>query len=272
MANEVTKAAPNAAPIKPKTIASMLNPSDGQPSPWAVELKKVLPSDRDVGRFMAVALNQLADPKNGTRLAACTTSSFYSCLMKSARSGILPDGVNGYLIAYGKECTLQFSYRGLCDMAIREGIATRFKADIVYSNDEFVWENGELVRHVPAGWDEEDRGDIVGAWVGADLGHGEWVYERMSLKEIEDVRKCSQNPNGVWAKWWGEMAKKSVLKRLFKTMRNTPALSQAINDDNENYNPNGVKRNAKGVQGVDFGDDEDDAEQKSEAIEAEVVK
>ena len=129
------------------------------------------------------------------------------------------------------------------------------------------------MKHVPAGWDEEERGDIVGAWVGADLGHGEWVYERMSLKEIEDVRKCSQNPNGVWAKWWGEMAKKSVLKRLFKTMRNTPALSQAINDDNENYNPNanGVKRNAKGVQGVDFGDDEDDAE-KSETIEAEVVK
>ena len=179
--------------------------------------------------------------------------SIYNAIMKSARSGIVPDGVNGYLIPYGNECTLQFSYRGLCDMAIRERIATRFKADVVYSNDEFEWENAELKKHIPAGWDEEERGRIVGVWVGACIDDGTWVYERMSYKEIELVRSKSQNKNGVWATWWGEMAKKACLKRLFKKMRNTPSMQEAVNIDNESFKINeniidaaphaGVKKN-----------------------------
>ena len=202
---------------------------------------------------MACAMSQLADPKNGAKLAACTLPSFYNAIMKSARSGIVPDGVNGYLIPYGNECTLQFSYRGLCDMAIRERIATRFKADVVYSNDEFEWENAELKKHIPAGWDEDERGRIVGVWVGACIDDGTWVYERMSYKEIELVRSKSQNKNGVWATWWGEMAKKACLKRLFKKMRNTPSMQEAVNVDNESFKFNeniidaaphdGVKKN-----------------------------
>lgn len=269
MANEVAKTTANGGAVvqSNKTIKGMLADPN---SAWGNELKKVLPDDKSVARFMAVSMNQLADPKVGAKLAACSLTSFYNAIMKSARSGILPDGVNAYLIPYGRECQLQYSYRGLCDMAIREGIATHFKADIVRYNDEFEWANGELVRHVPSGWDDEERGEIVGCWVGAHIPTGEWVYERMSLSEIEDVRKCSQNPNGVWAKWWGEMAKKSVLKRLFKKMRNTPALSQAVHDDNENYSPDGVKKNSKGVQGVDFGENAQD--DKSIEVESEVVE
>lgn len=264
MANEVVKNNGGALIASQKSIKGMLADPN---SAWGKELKKVLPGDKDVARFMACAMNQLADPKVGSKLAECSLPSFYNSIMKSARSGILPDGVNGYLIPYGCECTLQFSYRGLCDMAIREGIATRFKSDIVYSNDEFVWENGELVKHIPAGWEESERGNIVGCWVGACLPNGEWVYERMSLSQIEDVRKCSQNPNGVWAKWWGEMARKSVLKRLFKTMRNTPALAEAIKIDNENYDPSGSKKTT--AQAVDFGDDDAD---DAVTVDAEVVE
>lgn len=267
MANEVAKTGGGGAVVKSdKTIAGMLAKPE---TAWGRELLKVLPGKKEVARFMACALNQLADPKVGAKLAACSVPSFFNCIMKSARSGIMPDGVNAYLIPYGKECQLQFSYRGLCDMAIREGIASHFKADIVRRNDYFLWESGELVKHTPAGWDDEERGDIVGAWVGAHLQNGEWVYERMSFKEIEDVRRCSQNPNGVWAKWWGEMAKKSVLKRLFKKMRNTPAMSEAIGADNETYDLEG-KKGGKAAQAIDFGDEPDAEDIPAKASEATV--
>ena len=258
------KSAPAGAVVnwKSQSIAGMLS---REGSPWKRELAKVLPNETEVARFMAVALLQLSDPKVGSKLARCTKESFYNSIMSSARSGILPDGTNGYLIPYGTTCTLQFSYRGLCDMAIRNGIATHFASDIVRRNDVFVWRNGCLVEHTVEGWDDEERGEVVGVWCRAFLPDGQTQDMRMSKKEIEKVRSKAQSDN-VWSEWWEEMAKKACLKRLFKTMRNTPQLAEAIKADNELYDlskPSSPKKRV--VSNRVFDDGEDDA------IEAEVV-
>jgi phage RecT family recombinase len=247
---------------KSQSIAGMLS-RDG--SPWKRELAKVLPNETEVARFMAVALLQLSDPKVGGKLARCTKESFYNSIMSSARSGILPDGTNGYLIPYGTTCTLQFSYRGLCDVAIRNGIATHFASDIVRRNDVFVWRNGCLVEHTVDGWDDEERGEVVGGWCRAFLPDGQTQDMRMSKKEIEKVRSKAQSDN-VWSEWWEEMAKKACLKRLFKTMRNTPQLAEAIKADNELYDlskSSSLKKRV--VSNRVFEEGEDDA------VEAEVV-
>ena len=272
MENEIAKkstATAGAVIKKERSIASMLSNSD---SAWGKELLKVLPNDKEVARFMALALNQLADPKVGAKLAACSLPSFYNAIMKSARLGIMPDGVNAYLIPYGKECTLQASYRGLCDMAIREKIATRFVADIVRANDVFKWSNGELVEHTPSGWTEEERGDIVGVWVRAFLPGGEHIDCRMSVSDIEKIKSKSQNPNGVWREWYEEMAKKSCLKRLFKTMQNTPSLAEAIAEDNKEYNLEQERFNRQNRISADEILSQVDAQPKSDKPEAEVIE
>lgn len=241
MANEVAKKDAEAAVAAPqKTIKGMLANPD---TAWGKELAKVLPSPKEVARFMSCALDQLADPKIGRKLAACTLPSFYNAIKKSARSGILPDGVNAYLIPYGNECTLQFSFRGLCDMAIREGIALKFDSDVVRANDVFKWSNGQLVEHTIVDWDEEERGEIVGVWVRAYLPDVDGKYnpdlhvdERMSKAQVDKIRSKSQNPNGVWGEWYEEMMKKSCVKRMFKRMRNTPTLAEAISEDNKEFN------------------------------------
>lgn len=223
---------------KTQSIAAMLKRDN---SPWKAELAKVLPSEGEVARFMAVSLLQLSDPKVGAKLARCTKESFYNSIMSSARSGILPDGVNGFLIPYGTTCTLQFSYRGLCDMAIRNGIATHFASDIVRRNDTFVWRNGCLVEHTVNGWDEDERGDVVGVWCRAFLPDGDTQDMRMSKSDIEKIRSKAQSDN-VWSEWWEEMAKKACLKRLFKTMRNTPQMAEAIRADNQLYDMDNNRR------------------------------
>lgn len=258
------KGAPAGAVVnwKSQSIAGMLS---REGSPWKRELAKVLPNETEVARFMAVALLQLSDPKVGGKLARCTKESFYNSIMSSARSGILPDGTNGYLIPYGTTCTLQFSYRGLCDMAIRNGIATHFASDIVRRNDVFVWRNGCLVEHTIEGWDDEDRGDIVGVWCRAFLPDGQTQDMRMSKKDIEKVRSKAQSDN-VWSEWWEEMAKKACLKRLFKTMRNTPQLAEAIKADNELYDlskPSVPKKRVVSNRVFDEGEDD--------TVDAEVV-
>lgn len=257
MANEVAKKDAEAAVAAPqKTIKGMLANPD---TAWGKELAKVLPSPKEVARFMSCALDQLADPKVGRKLAACTLPSFYNAIKKSARSGILPDGVNAYLIPYGNECTLQFSFRGLCDMAIREGIALKFDSDVVRANDVFKWSNGQLVEHTIVDWDEEERGEIVGVWVRAYLPDVDGKYnpdlhvdERMSKAQVDKIRSKSQNPNGVWGEWYEEMMKKSCVKRMFKRMRNTPALAEAIVEDNKEFNLNGTVDRASRVSAADI--------------------
>ena len=271
MGNEVAKVgADGGAVVKSakKDIKSMLMSPE---TAWGKELCKVLPDASQVGRFMACALGQLADPKVGKKLAACTPTSFYNCIMKSARCGIVPDGANAYLIPYGQECTLQFSYRGLCDFAIREGVAKKFTSDIVRRNDIFKWSNGELVEHTINDWDEESRGEIVGVWVRATLPDGDHQDMRLSKSDIEKIRSKSQNSNGVWKEWYEEMAKKACVKRLFKMMRNSPKLAAVVAADNENFDlnkkPNG-KREA--ANKLDFGEDEVEPEKPNEeAIDAE---
>ena len=263
MSNDIVKKEQGGQVIKDQSPIKMelANPD----SSWAKAFAKVLPSANDVARFMACAMSQLANPKVGTKLAQCSKTSFYNSALKAARFGIMPDGVNAYLIPYGTECQLQFSYRGLCDMAIRYGIAIKFASDIVRENDMFKWTNGELVEHTPAGWDDEERGKIVGVWVRAYLNSADHVDQRMSFKEIEQVRSKSQNPDGVWAEWYEEMAKKACLKRLFKTMQNTPVLSEAIETDNASYGLNATQERAKRVSAADL------LSKKSSQEEGEVV-
>lgn len=257
MANEVVKKDAEAAVAVPqKTIKGMLANPD---TAWGKELAKVLPSAKEVARFMSCALDQLADPKVGRKLAECTLTSFYSSMKKAARFRIFPDGVNSYLIPRGNECTLQFSFRGLCDMSIREGIAIKFDSDVVRANDIFKWSNGQLVEHTIVDWDEEERGEIVGVWVRAYLPdvNGRYnpdlhVDERMSKAQVDKIRSKSQNPNGVWGEWYEEMMKKSCVKRIFKRMRNTPALAEAIAEDNKEFNLNGTVDRANRVSAADI--------------------
>ena len=267
MGNEIVKK-------EQKTPLSIKEEFNNENSDWAVALRNCLPDRGELKRFLSCCWARFADPKNGRKLLACTRSSIYSSAAKSARLGIFPDGTNADIIPYGQECQLQIFYRGLCDFAIRNNIATKFVSDIVRRNDTFKWSNGELVEHTINDWDEDERGEIVGCWVRAFLPNGDHQDMRLSKSEIEKIRSKSHNANGVWKEWYEEMAKKSCVKRLFKMMRNTPQLQRLVDADNEEYDldkkSNGAKRTAENK--LDFGDDEETPAGDTIEAEAEVVE
>ena len=58
----------------------------------------------------------------------------------------------------------------------------------------------------------------------------------MSKDEVDAVRKRSRAANnGPWVTDYGEMAKKTVFKRLSKWLPVTPELQEAIAKDDEEY-------------------------------------
>ena len=162
-------------------------------------------------------------------------NSVLDCLYKCAARKILPDGYNAYLVPYnGKNptCSLQIDYKGLIDCAIREGVILDADAAAVCENDDFVWNCGEVER-----WTfdfRKPRGPMCGvcAWVVLPNGRKKWHW--MENGEIASIRACVRD-TGIWDKWPVEMAKKSALRRMFKTLRNSPAVNALLDMDNENF-------------------------------------
>lgn len=162
-------------------------------------------------------------------------NSVLDCLWKCAERRILPDGYNAYLVCYcGKNptCQLLIDYKGMIDTAVKEGIIIDGNADVVCENDEFVWNCGEVER-----WTfdfRKPRGKVCGAcaWVVLPNGRKKWAW--VDLEELTKIRGCVRDTS-IWDTWTREMYKKTAIRRIFKTTRNTPAMSALMEADNEAY-------------------------------------
>lgn len=163
-------------------------------------------------------------------------NSQLDALYKCASKKILPDGYNCNLVPYigrdEKKVEVSIDFKGLIDCAVRDKIILDADAMEVCENDDFEWSLGEVTR-----WTfdpRKRRGEVCGfcAWAVMPDGRKKWKY--MSNEEIADVRKCARTQK-IWDKWAGEMSKKTVIRRLFKTLRNTPALVNLMELDNETF-------------------------------------
>lgn len=172
-------------------------------------------------------------------------NSQLDALYKCASKKVLPDGYNCNLIPYigrdEKRVDVSIDFKGLVDIAIREGIILDCDAKEVCANDDFEWSMGEITR-----WNidfRRPRGEVFGYCAWAVLPDGKKKWSFMTTEEIAAVRKCAKTQM-IWNKWEGEMSKKTVIRRLFKTLRNTPTLVNLMELDNEAYD---MEQNENGV-------------------------
>lgn len=192
-------------------------------------------------------------------LLADRTSLFLAC-QTAAQDGLLPDRKDGALVVYNtkkgdrwvKQVQWQPMIGGLRKKLAAHGFSLR--SEIVYSNDDFVYEMGDDPKLIHRPDVFGDRGNIRGAYAIATDEHGNMYRETMTLEELEKVRASSKNPQGgAWATWTTEMYRKTVCKRLFKQLPLIPTdLVELIDRDNEEYvhvgKPGGVSSVAQAVQ------------------------
>ena len=182
-------------------------------------------------RFVQSAVNALT--KN-PKLTSCDKMSFFGSLMQLAQFGLNPDGRNAHLIPYGTTCTLVIDYKGMVTLAMRCPKVSKVEAFEVHANDHFRLLNGEVEHVVDDPWG--DRGEVKGYYAVCQFADGVKKYEVMSKDEVDAVRKRSRAANnGPWVTDYGEMAKKTVFKRLSKWLPVTPELQEAIAKDDEEY-------------------------------------
>lgn len=169
----------------------------------------------------------LANASRNPLLLQCTPQSILLCVMNASQLGLEPDGLLGqaYLVPYKNnktgtyEATFIVGYRGLLELARRSGQIETIEAHLVYDSDEFHCEYGlepKLI-HIPSF--AKDRGNIRAVYAVARFKEGGHQAEVMTLDEINAIRSRSKSGNyGPWASDFGEMAKKTVLRKLCKTL------------------------------------------------------
>lgn len=142
------------------------------------------------------------------------------------------------------EITLQPGYIGLIRLITDGGAVKSIIANIVYENDSFHYEptGADPVRHVPQ-IVKAKRGEVVGCYAVATLADGRKQAEWMDREDIDAVRDTSDSyknektrPFSPWEKHWEEMARKTVIRRLYKYLpRSTGKADQALYLDSQEY-------------------------------------
>lgn len=189
------------------------------------QIEAALPKHITADRLMRVCLTEL---RRNPTLQRCDPMSFLGAVVTAASLGLEPGGALGqcYLIPYGKEVQFQIGYRGQIDIARRSGNIVSISARCIYEGDEYEIEQGtdEKLVHKPKF--QSDK--VLFVYAVARLKDGGTQFEVMSADAIERHRKQYSKSRNVWDTAWEEMAKKTLVRRLFKMLPTSIELASAL--------------------------------------------
>lgn len=201
---------------KPTTIQGMLKQ-------YQYEIARALPKHIDPDRMTRIALTEI---RRTPDLLKCEPASLFGAVIQASQLGLEPGGALGqcYLLPFrdnkNNRTDVQFivGYRGMLDLARRSGQIVSINAHEVYEEDTFNFEYGlhETLRHIPA---RGDRGQLIGVYAIAHLKDGGHQIEVMWKEDVDRIKATSKSANSKYSPWnthYAEMAKKTVIRRLFK--------------------------------------------------------
>jgi recombination protein RecT len=196
----------------------------------APELAKALPAHVSPEKFVRVAKTAII---NNPDLQNADRASLFGAIGRLAQDGLLPDGRESAIVLFGNKAQAMPMIAGILKKLRQSGDVAKISAQVVHENDHFVWKLGfdEDVEHNPPALNKP-RGNPSGAYATAVLKDGSRLLEVMTLEEIEKVRSVSRaKNNGPWVTWWGEMARKTVMRRLSKRLPMSTDLLEEFDRD-----------------------------------------
>lgn len=206
------------------------------------QLEMLLSGTVPLERFITVALHAVQTQRG---ILQCSALSIFSAIRDSAMYGLEPVGILGdaALVPYDGVCTLQPEYRGLRKLAMRSGDVAKVDASVVFTKDRFRILEGDEPRIEHELSLEAERGSVLGAYAFARFTNGElvaiWMPHADLLKRRNESKSWKRaeregTNDSVWHKWFEEMCKKTVLKRLCtEKLPLTRELRGAIDQDNQ---------------------------------------
>ncbi|MBH2008338.1 MAG: recombinase RecT [Xanthomonadaceae bacterium] len=168
------------------------------------------------------------------KLAAGDRQSVVNAVTNIAAIGISlnPAKKQAYLVPRKGRICLDISYMGLIDLAVQAGSILWAQADLVYQNDAFTLNGFDKPPTHSFNPFSKDRGDMVGAYVVVKTPSGDYLTDCMSREEIDAIKNRSESvkagKSSPWDTDYGEMSKKTVVKRAYKYWPKADRLDAAI--------------------------------------------
>ena len=199
------------------------------------EFQAALPQQIPVDRFVRTIVTavqmqpELLETDRRTLISSC---------MKAAQDGLMLDGREAGLSVYndrqkgGKTVAYLPMVGGIMKKIRQSGEISSIRAHVVYQGDEFDFELGdnERIHHKP---NLGTPGNPIAVYAIAKFKDGDIQREVMSLAQVEKIRtKATGIGKACWASQWGEMAKKTVIRRLAKRLPCSNDLDRVLDSDN----------------------------------------
>ncbi|QHD50018.1 recombination protein RecT [Vreelandella aquamarina] len=235
---ELQQASQNQTPAKkamPTTIQGMLKDDR-----FKSQIARALPKHITPDRITRIALTEV---NKTPQLGQCAPMSLFGAIVQSAQLGLELGGALGhaYLVPFKKnykddngqwqntmEAQFIIGYRGMIDLARRSGQMVSLQSHAVYEGDEFEFEYGlnEKLKHVPT---RGEKGALIAVYAVAKLVGGGHQIEVMWREDVEAVKQASKaGKSGPWVDHFEEMAKKTVIRRLFKYLPVSVEMQRAV--------------------------------------------
>lgn len=212
----------------------------------AAALPKHMNPERVFGIVVAAA-------SRNPQLLECTFPSIAQAVMQSAELGLTPGAMLGeaYLVPrmnrkdknpakHFMECLLIPGYKGLLKLARQSGMIQEINAQMVFKGEVFELEMGleprlkhipDLSKRAPVTDPKDARERVLYVYAVAKFKDGGHMYEVMTLDEVEAIRKREDKDDKRWGPWrtdYGQMARKTVLRRLCNYLPKSPDLEKAV--------------------------------------------
>lgn len=169
-----------------------------------------------------------------SRLAVNDRQSVINAVTNIAAIGISlnPAKKQAYLVPRKGKVCLDISYMGLIDLAVQSGSIMWAQADMVYSSDGFELNGFDKPPAHKRNPFATNRGDVVGVYVVVKTHSGDYLTTCMSKDEVDAIKNRSESvkagKSSPWDTDYGEMAKKTVVKRAYKYWPKSDRLDKAI--------------------------------------------
>jgi recombination protein RecT len=180
------------------------------------------------------------------KVALMNRQSVINAVTNIAAIGISlnPAKKQAYLVPRDGKICLDISYMGLLDLAIDSGSIRWGQAELVYEKDTFELNGVDQPPTHKRDPFAQDRGKFVGVYVVVKTMEGDYLTTTMVIEEVYSIRDRSsawkayveKKKSCPWVTDEGEMIKKTVIKRAYKTWPKTEKLAKAIhhlNTENE---------------------------------------
>lgn len=224
---------PRGAQVVQSNYLEVVNALKDNSGAEAKAIRAMLGGDKATwDRFLATAFSLLA--KQNDLLYRATPASIVQSIKDAAALGLEPMTDDGAIIERGGIASFNPMWRGYLKRIRNSGKVLDVDCQIVYENDRFELTLGTEpnIVHTPALPEfrtEEDgqrseiagRGDYRGVYAWAQMLSGKYIIEWMTTADINAIRdhfSRATKEGTPWRTSWGEMARKTVLRRLAKRL------------------------------------------------------